>query len=119
MGRLELIEASPSQGERKRPSLRQLAERLGVSVSTTKYACALHAQGRGPAIADHGRRVAHQNEIHERVDHRGDGTGVDTHHVFPIAFNTRGLQGPSIGESKGDSMHRSALKSDPGNGRSF
>jgi DNA-binding transcriptional MocR family regulator len=38
---VELIDASPSSGERKLPSLRQLAERLGVSVSTTKYAYAL------------------------------------------------------------------------------
>lgn len=38
---VELIEASPSQSERKLPSLRQLAGRLGVSVSTTKYAYAL------------------------------------------------------------------------------
>ena len=38
---IELIEASPADGERKLPSLRQLAQRLGVSVSTTKYAYAL------------------------------------------------------------------------------
>lgn len=38
---VELIEASPSTAERKLPSLRQLAQRLGVSVSTTKYAYAL------------------------------------------------------------------------------
>ncbi|CRM67832.1 aminotransferase-like domain-containing protein [Pseudomonas sp. 58 R 12] len=38
---VELIEASPSQGDHKLPSLRQLAQRLGVSVSTTKYAYAL------------------------------------------------------------------------------
>lgn len=38
---VELIDASPTPGERKLPSLRQLAERLGVSVSTTKYAYAL------------------------------------------------------------------------------
>ena len=35
---VELIEASPSAGERQLPSLRQLARRLGVSVSSvTKY----------------------------------------------------------------------------------
>lgn len=38
---VELIEASPSASERKLPSLRELAARLGVSVSTTKYAYAL------------------------------------------------------------------------------
>ncbi|NJJ59339.1 aminotransferase-like domain-containing protein [Pseudomonas sp. B14(2022)] len=38
---VELIEASPSAGERQLPSLRHLARRLGVSVSTTKYAYAL------------------------------------------------------------------------------
>lgn len=38
---IELIEASPADGARKLPSLRQLAQRLGVSVSTTKYAYAL------------------------------------------------------------------------------
>ncbi|PMX28790.1 MULTISPECIES: PLP-dependent aminotransferase family protein [unclassified Pseudomonas] len=38
---VEWIEASPSQGERKLPSLRHLAQRLGVSVSTTKYAYSL------------------------------------------------------------------------------
>ncbi|MGX5794937.1 aminotransferase-like domain-containing protein [Pseudomonas sp. E2-15] len=38
---VELIDAGPTQGERKLPSLRQLAARLGVSVSTTKYAYAL------------------------------------------------------------------------------
>ncbi len=44
---IELIEACPADGERKLPSLRQLALRLGVSVSTTKYAYALlEEQGR-------------------------------------------------------------------------
>lgn len=44
---IELIEACPTDGERKLPSLRQLALRLGVSVSTTKYAYALlEEQGR-------------------------------------------------------------------------
>lgn len=38
---VELIEASSAQGEQKLPSLRQLAQRLGVSVSTTKYAYSL------------------------------------------------------------------------------
>ena len=38
---IELIEACPADGARKLPSLRQLAQRLGVSVSTTKYAYAL------------------------------------------------------------------------------
>lgn len=38
---IELIDAGPAHSERKLPSLRQLAERLGVSVSTTKYAYAL------------------------------------------------------------------------------
>ncbi|MBC3240815.1 PLP-dependent aminotransferase family protein [Pseudomonas lurida] len=38
---VEMIEASPAQGEQKLPSLRQLAQRLGVSVSTTKYAYSL------------------------------------------------------------------------------
>lgn len=38
---VELIEASPVQGDHKLPSLRQLAQRLGVSVSTTKYAYSL------------------------------------------------------------------------------
>ncbi|ONH51443.1 DNA-binding transcriptional regulator, MocR family, contains an aminotransferase domain [Pseudomonas cedrina] len=38
---VEWIEASPAQGDRRLPSLRQLAQRLGVSVSTTKYAYAL------------------------------------------------------------------------------
>ncbi|MGR3886358.1 aminotransferase-like domain-containing protein [Pseudomonas sp. 1152_12] len=38
---VELIEAGPVDVERKLPSLRQLAKRLGVSVSTTKYAYAL------------------------------------------------------------------------------
>jgi DNA-binding transcriptional MocR family regulator len=36
-----LIEAASGMGEQKLPSLRQLALRLGVSVSTTKYAYAL------------------------------------------------------------------------------
>ncbi|MDR9879207.1 PLP-dependent aminotransferase family protein [Pseudomonas allii] len=47
---VELIEAGPSQGERQLPSLRQLAQRLGVSVSTTKYAYSL--------LEDEGRIVA-------------------------------------------------------------
>ena len=38
---VELIEAGPAQNEQKLPSLRQLAQRLGVSVSTTKYAYSL------------------------------------------------------------------------------
>lgn len=38
---VELIEASPVQGDHKLSSLRQLAQRLGVSVSTTKYAYSL------------------------------------------------------------------------------
>ncbi|ROM39331.1 GntR family transcriptional regulator [Pseudomonas poae] len=38
---VELIEAAPMHTEQKLPSLRQLAQRLGVSVSTTKYAYAL------------------------------------------------------------------------------
>lgn len=38
---VELIEAAPAHSEQKLPSLRQLARRLGVSVSTTKYAYAL------------------------------------------------------------------------------
>jgi DNA-binding transcriptional MocR family regulator len=38
---LGLIEAASGMGEQKLPSLRQLALRLGVSVSTTKYAYAL------------------------------------------------------------------------------
>ena len=38
---IELIETAPAQGVHKLPSLRQLAQRLGVSVSTTKYAYAL------------------------------------------------------------------------------
>ncbi|NVZ23715.1 aminotransferase-like domain-containing protein [Pseudomonas costantinii] len=38
---VELLEASPSEREQKLPSLRQLAQRLGVSVSTTKYAYSL------------------------------------------------------------------------------
>ena len=38
---VELIETVPAQGEQRLPSLRQLAMRLGVSVSTTKYAYAL------------------------------------------------------------------------------
>ncbi|MEB2647192.1 PLP-dependent aminotransferase family protein [Pseudomonas sp. MYb541] len=38
---VELIEAGPAQSEQKLPSLRQLAQRLGVSVSTTKYAYSL------------------------------------------------------------------------------
>ncbi|WLH28329.1 aminotransferase-like domain-containing protein [Pseudomonas canadensis] len=38
---VELIEAGPVQSEQKLPSLRQLAQRLGVSVSTTKYAYSL------------------------------------------------------------------------------
>jgi DNA-binding transcriptional MocR family regulator len=38
---IELIETAPAQGGQKLPSLRQLAQRLGVSVSTTKYAYAL------------------------------------------------------------------------------
>ncbi|WLH88711.1 PLP-dependent aminotransferase family protein [Pseudomonas sp. FP453] len=38
---VELIETAPAQGGHKLPSLRQLAQRLGVSVSTTKYAYAL------------------------------------------------------------------------------
>ncbi|KRP46667.1 DNA-binding transcriptional regulator, MocR family, contains an aminotransferase domain [Pseudomonas libanensis] len=38
---IELIEACPADGARKLPSLRELAQRLGVSVSTTKYAYAL------------------------------------------------------------------------------
>lgn len=38
---VELIEASPARGDHKLPSLRQLAQRLGVSVSTTKYAYSL------------------------------------------------------------------------------
>lgn len=47
---VELIAASPAQPEQKLPSLRQLAQRLGVSVSTTKYAYAL--------LEDEGRIVA-------------------------------------------------------------
>lgn len=38
---LGLIESAPPQVEQKLPSLRQLAQRLNVSVSTTKYAYAL------------------------------------------------------------------------------
>ncbi|WP_421557972.1 PLP-dependent aminotransferase family protein [Pseudomonas canadensis] len=38
---VELIEAGPAQSEQKLPSLRQLAQRLGVSVATTKYAYSL------------------------------------------------------------------------------
>ncbi len=38
---LGLVEAASGMGEHKLPSLRQLALRLGVSVSTTKYAYAL------------------------------------------------------------------------------
>ncbi|WP_458375643.1 aminotransferase-like domain-containing protein [Pseudomonas pergaminensis] len=38
---VELIEVGPVQSEQKLPSLRQLAQRLGVSVSTTKYAYSL------------------------------------------------------------------------------
>ncbi|TVT92165.1 PLP-dependent aminotransferase family protein [Pseudomonas sp. RGB] len=52
---VELIDAGPPDGERKLPSLRQLAERLGVSVSTTKYAYALlEDQGRIYAKAKFG-----------------------------------------------------------------
>src|SRR5471032_386407 len=52
---IELIDAGPPDGERKLPSLRQLAERLGVSVSTTKYAYALlEDQGRIYAKAKFG-----------------------------------------------------------------
>ena len=47
---VELIAASPAHPEQKLPSLRQLAQRLGVSVSTTKYAYAL--------LEDEGRIVA-------------------------------------------------------------
>lgn len=38
---IELIDSSATDGELKLPSLRQLADRLNVSVSTTKYAYAL------------------------------------------------------------------------------
>ncbi|MDO9347165.1 MAG: PLP-dependent aminotransferase family protein [Pseudomonas sp.] len=38
---VELIEVGPVQSDQKLPSLRQLAQRLGVSVSTTKYAYSL------------------------------------------------------------------------------
>ncbi len=38
---VELIEANNPEGEQKLPSLRQLAQRLNVSVSTTKYAYSL------------------------------------------------------------------------------
>ncbi|WP_285419515.1 PLP-dependent aminotransferase family protein [Pseudomonas sp. efr-133-TYG-5] len=44
---VELIEAASPEGEQKLPSLRQLAQRLNVSVSTTKYAYSLlEDQGR-------------------------------------------------------------------------
>lgn len=44
---VELIEAAHPEGEQKLPSLRQLAQRLNVSVSTTKYAYSLlEDQGR-------------------------------------------------------------------------
>ena len=100
----------------------------------------LHAQGRWPSVTDHGRGVADQDEVHQRVDQRGDGAGiggqgddfllalhrhqlrdghtfgagVDAHQCLPLALDARVLHGPIIGEARGDSMHRSALKSDPG-----
>ncbi|MBM9484771.1 PLP-dependent aminotransferase family protein [Pseudomonas sp. ICBG1301] len=52
---VELIEAAPVHTEQKLPSLRQLARRLGVSVSTTKYAYALlEDEGRVEARAKFG-----------------------------------------------------------------
>ena len=48
---VELIEAAPALPAQKLPSLRQLAQRLGVSVSTTKYAYALlEDEGRIDAV---------------------------------------------------------------------